>query len=78
MRGKSVRRILFAQAAEQRDKLTDIKIKRFNRSMRKSILLNYLSSKTIARFEAKFGVTKVCFFVVVCYRLLICARTDQC
>jgi hypothetical protein len=37
----------------------------FKRSMRKSILLNYLSSKTIARFEAKFNVTKVCFFVIV-------------
>jgi hypothetical protein len=46
--------------------------------MRKSILLNVSSSKTIARFGAKFGVTKVCFFVVICYRLLICAFTDQC
>jgi hypothetical protein len=27
MREKSIRRILFAQTAEQRDKLTDIKIK---------------------------------------------------
>jgi hypothetical protein len=50
----------------------------FKGSMRESILLNYLSSKTIARFEAKFGVAKICFFVVVCYRLLICAFTDQC
>jgi ABC-type uncharacterized transport system fused permease/ATPase subunit len=41
--------------------------------MRKSILLNVSPSKTIARFGAEFGVTKACFFVVVCYRLLICA-----
>jgi hypothetical protein len=37
----------------------------FKRSVRESILLNYLPSKTIARFGAKFGVTKACFFVVV-------------
>jgi hypothetical protein len=33
--------------------------------MRKSILLNVSFSKTIARFEAEFGVTKACFFVVI-------------
>jgi hypothetical protein len=33
--------------------------------MQKSILLNVSSSKTIARFEAKFDVTKICFFVVI-------------
>jgi hypothetical protein len=76
---KSIRWILFALAADswQRDRLTD-KDKKIKRSMRKSILLNVSSSKTIARFEAKFDVTTACFFVVVCYRLLICAFTDQC
>ncbi len=55
-----------------------LKWNEFKRSMRESILLNYLSSKTIARFEAKFDVTKTCFFVIICYRLLICAFTNQC
>jgi heme/copper-type cytochrome/quinol oxidase subunit 4 len=40
--------------------------------MRKSILLNVSSSKTIARFEAEFDVTKACFFVV------ILSSTDLC
>jgi hypothetical protein len=76
---KSIRWILFALTADswQRDRLID-KDKKIKRLMRKSILLNVSSSKTIARFEAKFDVTKACFFVVVCYRLLICAFTDQC
>jgi hypothetical protein len=63
---KSIRWILFALAADswQRDKLID-KDKKIKKSMRKSILLNVSSSKTIARFEAEFDVTKACFFVVV-------------
>jgi hypothetical protein len=37
----------------------------FKKSMQKSILLNYLFSKTIACFEAKFEIAKVCFFVII-------------
>ncbi len=70
---KSIRWIICARAVDnwQRDKLID-KDKMIKRSMGKSILLNVLSSKTIARFEAKFGVTQACFFVV------ILSSTDLC
>jgi hypothetical protein len=70
---KSIRWILFALTADnwQRDKLID-KDKMIERSMRKSIFLNVSFSKIIARFEAKFDVTKACFFVI------ILSSTDLC
>ncbi len=74
MRRKSIRRILFARAAGQRDKLSDIKIKEILPCRRESRTVeSFLSSKkSIDRFVTKHGVSKACFFVVVYHRLLIC------